>query len=862
MSDQDISTQGLLGTQISRRSFLKWSAALGGTAAVAGGLNLGLQSVAEAAPAQVAPKESKWVAAACWHNCGGRCLLKAQVVDGVVTRVKTDDTHADSPEWFQQRACSRGRAQRQLVFGADRLKYPMKRKNWAPGGGKKELRGRDEWVRISWDEALDIVVSEIKRIREKYGVESIFDAVGGTEVGRALAATGGYVERWGKVSWGAWAEAYHEITGVPGNGTDANNDRIRMRQAKLIVMWGSNPAWSSNGSPTYHFMQAKKAGAKFIFVDPMYTNTASILADEWIPIRPGTDTAMLLGMAHHMITNKLQDQTFLDKYTVGFDKDHMPEGADPKNNFTDYILGTYDKTPKTPEWASEICGVPPATIRRLATEIATTKPTQIQSAGAPARINNGECLPHAMLTVAWMTGNVGTIGSGCGPSMHTSAGNPGPSLVTAGGAGDPAVANPLVKGSTDKGGVNVLNNCEMWEAILNGKYTAGSAGKKDINIQMIYSTGFGSPLNQRAGATKGIKAHRKVEFVFADGHNMASHCRYADVVLPVTTEWERAGRFLTGNRDMLIWTSQVVEPQYEAKDDTWISREIAKRLGADPDKVYLPNPMQRIFNQLSGAKVMKADGSGMETLVTITDDDIKAMGVTGKAQQGRISMQEFREKGVYSVQRSADDKLGYTAFEGFIKDPVKNKVATKSGKLEIYCQAVSDWIKACGFNTKDPLPKYDPPIEGYEETRKDPKFPLQLYTIHYMRRSHSSFDSLLWLRELYPQEFFMNPVDAMARGLKEGDFVKIESRHGKVVRPLHVTDRIMPGVTTLGEGAWMDIDEETGIDRAGATNTLNGDFATGQGHSGHNTCIVQVEKWNGTLPPDAKVPQRIPLKGV
>jgi anaerobic dimethyl sulfoxide reductase subunit A len=857
VSEDNFLTKALIGTDLTRRSFLKWSAALGGAVAATGVLNYGLKAADTAVAA--AAGEAKWVAAACWHNCGGRCLIKAQVVDGVVTRVKTDDTHPDSPDWFQQRGCARGRAQRQLVFGADRLKYPMKRKNWAPGGGNKELRGRDEWVRISWEEALITITNEIIRIRQAYGPASIFDAVGSSELGRALSLTGGLVNRWGNVSWGTWGEAYHEITGVPGNGTNANNDRIRMRQAKLIVMWGVNSAWSSNGSPTYHYLQAKKAGAKFIFVDPMYNNTASVLADQWIPIRPGTDTAMLLGMAHHMIVSKLQDQAFLDKYTSGFDAQHMPEGADPKNNFKDYVLGTYDGQPKTPEWASAICGVPPATIRALAQEIATTKPTQIQTAGAPARINNGECLPHSMLTIAWMTGNVGTIGSGCGPSMHTSAANPGTALVTAGSGGDPSVANPLTKATTSQGGVNVLNSCEMWNAVLTGKYTAGSEGKKDINIQMIMSTGAGSPLNQRAGATKGIKAHRKVEFVLAAGLNLASHCKYADIVLPSTTQWERAGTFQTGNRDMLIWANQVVQPMFEAKDDIWVAREIAKRLGGDPDKIYLADAKQRVFNQLAGAKVMKNDGSGTETLVTITDADIQEMGVTGKAQQGRITVQEFRDKGVYSVQRSAGDKLGYTAFEDYVKDPVKNKVATKSGKWEIYCPAVADWVKACGFNTKDPLPKYEPPIEGYEETLKDPKYPLQLYTIHYMRRSHSTFDNLLWLRELYPQEFFIHPIDAAARGIKNGDTVKITSRHGAVIRPVSVTERIMPGVTTLGEGAWIDIDEATGIDRGGATNTLNGDYATGQGHSGHNSCIVQVEKYDKPLLPDVKWPQRIPI---
>ena len=166
---------------------------------MAGGLNLGLSTIETAAQSATPEKNGQWVTAACWHNCGGRCLIKAYVEDGVVRRVKTDDTHPDSPDFPQQRGCQRGRSQRMQVFGPDRLKYPMKRKNWAPGGGKKELRGKDEWVRISWDEALDIVASETKRIKEKYGNQSIY-APGGSEIQRALALYGGYVENYGSTS--------------------------------------------------------------------------------------------------------------------------------------------------------------------------------------------------------------------------------------------------------------------------------------------------------------------------------------------------------------------------------------------------------------------------------------------------------------------------------------------------------------------------------------------------------------------------------------------------------------------------------------------------------------------------------------
>jgi anaerobic dimethyl sulfoxide reductase subunit A len=166
MSEKDFLTKVITETALSRRSFLKWSAALGGTAALAGGLNFGLKKVAAAV--QTADTNGTWVPVACWHNCGGRCLNVALVQDGVVIRQKTDDTHPDSPDFPQQRGCARGRSQRHQVFGADRIKYPMKRKNWAPGGGTKELRGIDEWVRITWDEALDIVASELKRIKDTY----------------------------------------------------------------------------------------------------------------------------------------------------------------------------------------------------------------------------------------------------------------------------------------------------------------------------------------------------------------------------------------------------------------------------------------------------------------------------------------------------------------------------------------------------------------------------------------------------------------------------------------------------------------------------------------------------------------------
>jgi anaerobic dimethyl sulfoxide reductase subunit A len=866
MSEENFLIKALRDSEVSRRGFLKWSAALGGTAMLAGsGLKLGTQLV-EGAP-EGAATDGQWITAACWHNCGGRCLIKAYVAGGAVLRLKTDDTHPDSPDFPQQRGCARGRSQRTQVFGPDRLKYPMKRKNWAPGGGNKDLRGKDEWVRISWDEALDIVASETKRIKEAYGNKAILSA----RQSRLFAAYGGHMTTWGTTSDGAWPRPNMHMQGGPGGTAASSNDRLDLKNSRLIVLWGANPAWSSGGNPTYNYLQAKKAGAKFILVDPIFNDSAQVLADEWIPVRPSTDAALLIGMAYHMITNNLQDQQFLDTYCVGFDADHMPKGIDPKENFKDYVLGTYDGQPKTPEWASQICGTAPEVIRSFAQQIATTKPMSFISNTAPARTYLGEQHCQAFLTVGWMTGNVGLPGAMVGDTRHNRATFGGNALVNPGGAGLPALPNPLFNQPGFPGPDPFKTDWygmvwdEVWDAVVTGQYTATVRGKQSCDIRMISHLGQGAALNQSTNLMRGIEAHRKVEFVVTSSHFFTTNAKYSDVVLPATTEWEKFGGFLTGNPEMAIFYSQITDPLFEARDDAWMERELAKRLGLDPEIVDPVTVKQQVFNQAAGATVIKNDGSGMEPLVTITDADISEWGVKGKPQTGRITLKEFKDKGIYQVPRSPGDKFGYIAKAAFRQDPVKNPIKTTSGKLEIHCQALADTIKAYGFDILPPIAKYTPPKEGVEATFADwknrvkGKYPLQLFTPHYRRRAHSCLDNVSWLREAFPQEFMMNPVDAESRGIKNGDIVKVTSAHGTVIRPAFVTDKIVPGATALGEGAWAELDDATGIDRAGATNTLSGGNPTGQGTQPYNTWVVQVEKYNGELLPDRLWPKRMPL---
>ena len=177
-----------------------------------------------------------------------------------------------------------------------------------------------------------------------------------------------------------------------------------------------------------------------------------------------------------------------------------------------------------------------------------TQRVALLTAWAPARTNNSDSWPQMFMTIGAMTGHIGQSGRMTGVSCWEYTANGGPFLVSSGGSGVPRVQADTI---------NVkINNNELWHAVLNGKYTAGFEDVKPINIQMIVHDG-GSALNQKVGMTEGIAAHRKVEFVVSSNYNLNTNSKYSDLVLPVTTQWERAG-YIKGNREHLIWARQIV----------------------------------------------------------------------------------------------------------------------------------------------------------------------------------------------------------------------------------------------------------------------------------------------------------------
>ena len=867
-----------MNRELSRRSFLKASGAAGGATLVAlsgcaPSTPRGEQAALgeTAAPAAFA-EDADWRPYRCViNNCAASCIAYGLVRDGRVVRSRTDESEEDSLECPQYRSCLRGMARKNVVYGPDRLKYPMKRKHWQPGGTDfhGELRGKDAWERISWDEALDLTAGEIRRIVDNYTSQAIFRTPYIGHPVNLLTKLGGCWAPYGTGSQGGWAYPVRYMTGY----IDVNvfwdwhlgNDRMDLLKSNLIVLWGANPTWSSLGLPNHLYTQLKERGARIISIDPIFHNTAATLADQWIPIRPSTDTAMLLACAYTMIDENLQDQEFLDTYTVGFDAGHMPEGADPTGNFKDYVLGTYDGTPKTPEWAQAICGVDAGTIRDFAREIATTERVAFISGAAPSRTHRGEQYAQAFLTVGWMTGNVGKPGCQVADNYHIMAGNGGNDLVYAGGDGtvnlmgedlcnqylvlDPS-PSPL------EANMGIPMN-EQWLAIATGEFADGSRGKKAIDIRMIFDIGPFNTFNQQPGIPTAIEAYRKVEFVVASDSFLTPACQYADIVLPIAMNWERDNEFgyLTG-RDALTYSAHMIDPMFEAQTDPWIMNELAKRLGVEGDDVYV-DPKVRFYNQVAGAQVATDDGSGMEALFSITEDDLAELGVPdGKTQEGRIPYQQFKREGIYKVRRTEDDALGYIAFKDFIDDPQANPLDTESGKLEICCPRLAQVQADFGSYTIAPIAQYVAPAEGWETTFADMpggepgQFPLQLLSVHYIGRMHSTLHNVPVLREAEPQEIFLSRQDAETRGIANGDAVKIYNDRGAVLRQAKVTNRILPGVAAMGEGGWVDFDEELGVDRGGAGNMLTRPEVCGAGIQPYNSVNVQIEKWDGELVPD------------
>jgi anaerobic dimethyl sulfoxide reductase subunit A len=758
-------------------------------------------------------------------------LLIAHVENGRIVHLDTDD-RPDSLAAPQLRACPRGRAYLRRQYHPDRLLYPLKRTG---------ARGTGNFERISWDEALDTVAAQFGRVKATYGNEALFvpygtgsyNQINGSHVARRLMNLyGGCLGIYNSYSWAAINAATPTVWGTLVTG----NQRQDWLNSRYILMWGWNPAEMRDGTNSDYFIKlARQNGARVVCIDPRHSLSAAALADEWIPIRPGTDAAMMTAMAYVMLTEGLLDTTFIRKYCLGWDAVSMPPGHESDESYSDYLFGVRDGIRKTPEWAETITAVPAATIARIAREYATLTPAVLYQGYGMQRRAYGEQVVRAGCVLAAITGNFG-ISGGWASGLGLQAPDGGPSWTVF-----PQGKNPV------KAAIPVF----LWaEAVLRGKgmtQVDGVTGVPNLtsDIKLIYAVATNCLINQHANVNRSAEILRdesKVEFLLVQDNFLTPTARFADIILPACTQFETWGvedGWKYG--DEVILQPKLVEPPGECKSDYQICAEIAQRLG-----------------------IGEAYTEGRDEKAWVD----YCLGVWRSTRFPDLpTLDEFIEKNLGAWSNPVTKPA--IAFEDFRADPLSNPLPTPSGKIEIFSKQLYDLNNPAEIPA---IPKYiqewESPFpcrceEGDSPTKQSPVkrdsltleeiaspptasrndiYPLQAIGHHTLHRVHSTHDNNDWLGEAFPQRMFINPLDAAERGICDGDLVRVWNERGELVIPARITPRILPGVVDIPQGAWW-LPNESGTDFGGCINVLTSErwtpFAFG---SAQQTIMVQVEK--------------------
>lgn len=795
---------------VTRRKILK-TAAYGGLAAAASGLISPFIRSAMAAPS--GPPEGEIFWSACTVNCGSRCALRMHVIDGKIRWVETDNTGIDELGNHQVRACLRGRSMRRRVYNPDRLKYPMRRI------GK---RGEGKFERISWDEAFDIIANSLRDIVKKYGNESVYlhyatGTLGGTIarswppyaslVARLMNCYGGYLNHYNTYSTAQIVEGMNYTY-----GSGAGNSASDVINTKLLVQFGNNPAETrmSGGGNVFQYDEGRRrSNARMIIIDPRYTDTAGGREDEWIPIRPGTDAALVSAIAYVLITENMVDQEFLDRYCVGYDEKTLPASAPPNSHYKAYILGDGpDGIKKTPEWAAPIIGIPIDRIIKLAREIGQTKPAYIAQGWGPQRHANGEVNARAIAMLPILTGNVGIQGGNTG-------------------AREGSYAMPFERFPTLKNPIKDSISFFLWtDAIERGpEMTATRDGVRGTDrlkapIKFIWNYAGNSLLNQHADINKTRKIledDTKCEMIVVIENHMTSSAKFADILLPDVTTSEQAdfcGDGSAGNMDYFIFAQQAIKPVFECRTLYDMLSQISKRLGIE--QAFTEGRTEDEWLRFLYAQTLKQNPH-------------------------YPSFEEFRAMGILKQKDPSGHMIAHKSFR---ENPRKNPLKTPSGKIEIYSERLAEKAKTWELPEGEvihPLPIYVSTKEGWDDKDRT-KFPLQLVGHHNKARCHSTYGNVEHIKVSARHEVWINPLDAEKRGIKNGDRVRIFNERGETHIEAKVTPRIMPGVVTLGEGAWYDPDAKM-IDQAGSINVLTTHHPSplAKGNPQH-TNLVQIAK--------------------
>lgn len=701
----------------------------------------------------------------CSHDCGGKCLLVAEVTDGKVVRVRGEPTAVHR---HHLEPCPRGLTYAERVHHPDRLLRPLLRRG---------PRGTADFREASWDEALGMVAERLAAIRAESG-PGAFLALGRTGsltvmlhqtrlvTQRFFNLFGGHLEVTGNYSFGAAIPASVFTFGTTATG-GSRSDWFRSR---LLLLWGWDPLLTVMGSHTaWALRECKRRGIPIVVVDPRRSDTAAF-ADHWVPIRPGSDVALLCALGHELIRNGWHDESYVRRHAVGFEA------------WRDYLLGTADGVPKTPEWQEPITGVPAATARWLAREFGTRRPAALMPGWAPQRSRQGEQFHRAAAALSTLAGNVGVPG-GSAPGMGRGPG-------TGDGFALPVGNNPY----RERIPVYHWADCVL----------RGLEGGYPVQPRAAYLVGY-NPLATHPDSRKTVRALAALDLVVAHEHFLTPTARYADVVLPATTFMERSDIQFCYDRmgAFYLYQQQAVPPQGQSRNDWDILAELADRLGF-------------------GAQFAE-DRSADQWLRHLA------------AQAGISDFEAFRQASIHWPQPpGADgDPEGSAAHVPFQEQITGGAVfSTPSGRIELYSERLAQRQDP----RVPPVPQYVDCPEGPTDPARS-RYPLQLLSPKHRQRTNSThFGPSLPA----PQTLTLHPDDARARGLKAGERVRVWNDRGACLVPLAVSADVMPGVAVLPTGAWVRWGVD-GTDEGGCPNTLTSDAGTDWSQSSvQQSVLVEV----------------------
>lgn len=757
----------------------------------------------------------------CWDSA---CILKCHIKDGKLTAIEPDDSinghmcreDVDFEQlWHgmvQMRPCAMGHAWKKELYAETRILHPMKRI------GEKGP-GKGYFVQIGWEEALDTIAQKMIEIREKYGPYGIHHT--GSD---AFEATRAPLSRWWESSFCCWGD--HSTSGhTPGEKFHLGFDLMRclntgdspalpgfeapdLFNSKLIVMWGMDPVVAWFGPVSYYMQMAHEYGVKTIVIDPRYSASAEILADQWIPIRPGTDLAMMLAVAQVLFEEDLYDHEYVEQWVepVGF------------ATWRDYVMGEGDDgIKKTPEWAESICAIPAETIREFARVYGTTKPVHLQYFYSCAKRHMGEYSAAAAMLLQSMTGNL-TIPGGCqtGSALPTPGRLPAP-LADFKQAPAKYSEPPLI--NSNKLSELLVSQKDYWEGRMSEeefrrRIGAFSDTSPLPNCQMlILECNY---VNNIHDINKRMRGFASTEFNWGfQWHMNQPTVEFLDIVLP-SPVWQFEGmdqhmyghqRFVSGPsgmRNYFVYCGRGADYPGEVRSKEWVWTQIAKRLGVAEE--YNPRMKDVEWEDWTDAQEAIYKEAYEEWAADKTGV-LKYLGVKPK------TWEELQDNPV--VRIPVNDP--HYAYKECIEQGI-NPFGTPSGKIEFVSSYVkdNDLVHSRWRGHYEPMPVWSPSyVEGdigsasndgfYNPKAK--KYPLSLVSPVSVYRQHSSNDNNPFLREdCYRHCVWISGVDAKARGIKDGDMVRAYSDAGEMILAAYVTNRLMPGTAALYHGAWYQTD--------------------------------------------------------